>query len=148
MNNDDDLRVSESMTTQTNIPRSPELPAYDLRAPVSSTATIQTISRKVTANNPRDYPAPTHGRANSYVPTPQKGGFYAKERGNPPAGVGDVAWTKAYNNANSYIYNRTATSTRIAVAKNAREQGLTRDLCVEGLIAKGALSADFVDANP
>jgi hypothetical protein len=136
------------MTAQNNVNRSPEIPAYDLRAPVSSTATITTISRKITTAKTRDYPAPTHGRANPYVPTPQKGGYYAKERGNPPAGVGDVAWTKAFNNANCYVYNRTPLTTRIAVAKHAREQGLIRDLCVEGLIGEGVLSADFVDANP
>ncbi len=46
------------------------------------------------------------------------------------------------------LYDRTAISTRIAVAKKARQDGLIRDLAIERLIGKGVLSKDFVDAAP
>jgi hypothetical protein len=62
--------------------------------------------------------------------------------------VADADWAKAYNCANSYVYDREAISTRIAVAKKARQDGLIRDLAIERLIAKGVLSKDFVDAAP
>lgn len=96
----------------------------------------------------RVYPAPIHNRPSPYKPTLQKGGAFPKERGNALAGVGAAVWAKAYNYANSYVYDWEAISTRIAVAKKARRDGLIRDLAVERLIAKGVLSKDFVDASP
>jgi hypothetical protein len=102
----------------------------------------------VTPQPARVYPAPTHGRPSPYTPTLQIGGAFPKERGNAPTGVGDKVWAKAYNCANSYVYDREATSTRIAVAKRARQDGLIRDLAVERLIEKRVLSKDFVDVAP
>ncbi len=96
----------------------------------------------------RVYPASTHHRPSPYTPTLQHGGHYPKERGNAPGGVSDAEWAKAFNNANSYIFDREPISCRIAVAKRARQDGLIRDLAIERLIAKGGLSQDFVDAAP
>ena len=105
-------------------------------------------TQPVTPQPARVYPAPTHGRPSPYNPTLQHGLAFPKERGNPPAGVGAAVWAKAYNCANSYVYDREAISTRIAVAKQARQDGLIRDLAVEKLIEKGVLSKDFVDVSP
>jgi hypothetical protein len=62
--------------------------------------------------------------------------------------VSDEVWAKAFNAANTHIYNLMAGSTRIVLVREAREHGLTRDLAVEDLIGKGVLRRGFVDASP
>lgn len=105
-------------------------------------------TQTITPQPARVYPALTHGRPSPYNPTLQHGLAFPKERGKALARVGAAVWAKAYNCANSYVYDREAISTRIAVAKKARQDGLIKDLAIERLIGKGVLSKGFVNAAP
>lgn len=81
---------------------------------------------------------------------------FPSARGNPPVDdsttplkvISDDRWNLIYNQANSLIYENTPKDTRVAVCKAAREEGMTRDLAVEVLIAEGDLSENLMDGNP
>jgi hypothetical protein len=88
-------------------------------------------------------PGGTHGRASPYQPTPQTGKF-GETRGNPPAGVTEEDWMKAYNRADSQIYKSVKKEDWIA----ARGTGETRDGAIDDLIMRGMLAFNFQDTNP
>jgi hypothetical protein len=81
-----------------------------------------------------------------YAPTPQEYGKFRQVRGNPPLGIGNASWIRAYNSEDSVWRKRFKWDP--LQAAHIREAGLIRAEAIKRMIKSGRLPADFVDSNP
>lgn len=94
-----------------------------------------------------------HAPVGGYSRHKQPQSYWAKVKnrlhnaqGNPPAGISQDTWAKAYNCADSALYKQGGRRKEYSAA--ARESGETRARAIAKLIEIGALPVDFDDTNP